>query len=53
MFLSKENKQRVENLLEKVFNKNDSTVFHFIKTSKKESDHQYQIDLKKKYQALS
>ena len=46
MFLSKENKQRVKNLLEKVFNKNDSTVFHFIKTSKKESDHQYQIVFK-------
>ncbi len=46
MFLSKENKQRVKKLLEKVFNKNDSTVFHFIKMSKKESDHQYQIVFK-------
>jgi hypothetical protein len=46
MFLSKENKNRIKNLLEKVFNKNDSTVFHFIKTSKKESDPQYQIVFK-------
>jgi hypothetical protein len=46
MFLSKENKRKVKNLLEKVFNKSDFTVFHFIKASKKESDHQYQIVFK-------